>query len=44
MTKPANTYGKPAGKAGLTITHAKLSSAVDAERWKAYWKSQLENL
>lgn len=40
----ADTYGKPAGKAGITITHTKLASSAEAERWKIYWKEILAKL
>jgi hypothetical protein len=40
----ADVNPKDAGKSILTVTHAKLPSAEEAERWKAYWRSELEAL
>ncbi|MFN4024664.1 MAG: hypothetical protein ACK4MQ_07520 [Hyphomonas sp.] len=36
--------GKAPGKAGLTVTHDKLASAEDKERWRAFWKAELSAL
>jgi hypothetical protein len=35
---------KPGPKTMINVTHDKLDSAADIERWKAFWKSELSRL
>lgn len=39
-----STYQKSDTKAGLAVTHLKLKSTEEAEKWRTFWKDFLESL
>jgi hypothetical protein len=39
-----DNYGKSEGKSGLTITHIRITSAEEAEKWKSYWRDTIKAL